>query len=355
MRRDSWGEAEGEREEERAIPAEDATVVIPVFAEGSFYGDRFRIERLLARGGMGAVYQATDLRLGTSVALKVLRRSSGKRDPELVARFEREIQILEGLEHPGIVSIHGSGVGTDGTPWLAMELLEGQTLREFVQQGGPLSLGQLVPIANAACQALQVAHEHGVVHRDLKPDNIFLPKAGGVRLLDFGLSVHADNTRLTGTGAIIGTPRYMSPEQIASARSADARTDIYAMGVILFEALAGCSPFTASDHGQLLGAILQGRREQLMTLRPELPSAVDRVLAKAMDRDPLARHGTALGLAEAFHRAAFDEGSSRPPLGSAAAPLRGSGKGRSPQLVWLVLLMLLGLATGAFGAYLLTR
>lgn len=282
----------------------EATVVTDAFSGGSFFGDRFRIDRTLGIGGMGSVYAATDFNGGEiRVALKVLKDKA--KDSERRLRFQREAQILQDVHHPGIVSIHAFGHAPDGTPWIAMELLDGETLRERVNRFGPMEPDEVAPLLSAAADALGAAHAKGVIHRDLKPDNLYLPRRGAVlKILDFGLSLSIGAKKLTKTGSIIGTPRYMSPEQIASAHAADARTDVYALGVIAYEAMTGQSPFIASDHGQLLGAILQGRMEPLTTRRPDLPASLEAVLLKATAKDPADRFQTPQELAAAFADAA---------------------------------------------------
>ena len=281
---------------------EDATVIQGAFGDGSFFGDRFRIERLIARGGMGSVFEATDFFEDEAcVALKVLEpsRKPGSEERE---RFRREAEILSALQHPNIVRIHAFGHSLQGTPWLALEMLEGETLRERVQRKGPMEPYELVPILDQACSALEAAHARGVIHRDLKPDNLYLPASGAprVKLLDFGLSLVVGVAKLTQTGTVLGTPRYMSPEQIASAHKADGQTDVYALGVIVYEALAGQSPFQASDHGQLLGAILQGRQEPLINVRPDLAPEIGAVLQRATARSVEDRYRTPLDFARAF-------------------------------------------------------
>ncbi|MFW6023698.1 MAG: serine/threonine-protein kinase [Myxococcota bacterium] len=290
--------------DDAADPERDSRPSHPI-EPGASFGQRFRIEREIAGGGMGTVYHAIDLRNDRPVALKVLKKGRLP-DEEARQRFFREAEIMVSMDHPGIVRIRGFGQATDGTPWLAMELLDGETLLDKVRREGPQDIGELVPILSAACDALEAAHGQGVVHRDLKPENIFLPRAGQsrVKLLDFGLSLIAGSAKLTRTGTIIGTPRYMAPEQIRSARSADAKVDVYSLGVIVYEALAGASPFTASDHGQLLGAILTGRTRPLSELRPDLPPAVEGVIGRALQPEPADRYETAGELAEAFAAAA---------------------------------------------------
>lgn len=305
----------------------ETTIVTQAFSPGSFFGDRFRIERLLGVGGMGNVYEAVDLTNDRPVALKVLKKASAL-TAEAAERFRREAEILSAAKHPGIVGIHGFGQASDGTAWLAMELLVGETLRERVTREGAMSPLALVPILTAASDALTKAHSRGVVHRDLKPDHLFLPADGRfpVKVLDFGLSRAIGNKKLTRTGTVLGTPRYMSPEQIASAHASDGQSDVYALGVIVYEALSGQSPFVASDHGQLLGAILQGRIEPLEKVRPDLAPELGAVLARAMSKDREIRHKTPTEFADDFARAALlsarpsDAGSGgRPRFASRAA------------------------------------
>jgi eukaryotic-like serine/threonine-protein kinase len=289
---------------------EAPTRITHPFAPGAMFGERFQIVRELAVGGMGSVYHAVDLSTEQAVALKVMKRERTP-DQEALQRFRREAEILASMDHPGIVRIRDFGHVADGRPWLAMELLEGETLLDRVQREGPQDPHRLLAIMTATCDALEAAHARGVVHRDLKPENIFLPSGGEtrVKVLDFGLSQLAGAAKLTRTGAILGTPRYMAPEQIKSARSADARVDVYAMGIIAYEGLAGTSPFTASDHGQLLGAILTGRRRPLTEVRPELPVALEEALSRALDPDPDQRFATAGDLSRALTSAV---GSPRP-------------------------------------------
>ena len=273
-------------------------------APGTEVAGRFRIEDRVGAGAMGEVYRATELASGAPIALKVLIK--GRKDAALRERFEREQAILEAIDHPSIVDYRGHGLARDGeVPWLAMELLEGETLRERVERRGRLDPEELVPIAVACSSALEAAHEAGVVHRDLKPDHIFLPRTGpAAKLLDFGLSLSATAKKLTATGMVIGTPRYMAPEQIASAHTAGAAVDVYALGVVLYEALVGDSPFAASDHGQLLGAILQGRVDPLTEHRPDLNPDFELVIAKAMAPQPEHRYDRPMRLAADFAAAA---------------------------------------------------
>lgn len=279
---------------------EEATVLMEALASGSFFADRFRVGAALGTGAMGRVVQAHDLVIGTDVALKVLHRERA-RDPETIERFRREAAILESIGHPGIVRVLAMGAAADGTPWLALELLRGMTLKERLR-GGPMHPHEVVPILNTICDALAAAHIRGVVHRDLKPENVLLVAGGEppCKILDFGLSRFTASKTLTRTGSILGTPRYMAPEQIKSARDADLRVDVFSVGVLLYEMLAGRSPYPAEDLGQLLGCVLEGRTVPLVQVRPDLPPTVSAVIERAMARDPAQRFQTAGAIAEAY-------------------------------------------------------
>ncbi len=340
---------------------DDRTEVVVPFSPGSFFGERFRIEEPLGAGAMGTVFRATDLEKNEDVALKVLLKR--RHDQELRERFAREAEILRRITHPAIVGIRGFGHTADGqVPWLAMELIGGETLGARLRRAGRFDPEQLVPIVRAIADALETAHAHGVVHRDLKPDHIFLvpdDPASVVRIVDFGLSRTVTARKLTKTGSVLGTPRYMAPELLASARNAAPASDIYALGVIVYEALVGRSPFAASDHGQLLGAILQGRRQPVAEYRTELGPLVDEVLDRAMAREPGDRFNTPLEFAEAFAQATGVRGS-LPPRLSLPDGARATPTPERPRPRWVrYLLMLLAACTmaGIGGAvtYLLLR
>jgi len=284
---------------------DEPTTVMAPFSQGAVFAERFCIQKSLGVGGMGTVYEATDLsKEGEAIALKVLKKAK-LMDGEAQQRFRREAEILASINHPGIVQIKGFGQARDGTPWIAMERLHGETLRQRVEREGALSPAQLVPILYAVAEPLTEAHATGIVHRDLKPDNIFLSSdvAAPVKILDFGLSTSLSSKKLTRTGTVIGTPRYMSPEQIASAHASDGQADVYALGVIVYEALTGQSPFVASDHGQLLGAILTGRVEPLHSVLPDIRPEIEEVVLRAIARSTDERYRTPSEFARAFARA----------------------------------------------------
>jgi serine/threonine-protein kinase len=275
-------------------------------AERSWTGvevDGILVEEVIGAGGMGTVYRARSLRDGQRLAVKFLSPSLAA-EPELLARFSREVALLEKLDHPGIVKVRGHGQ-TQDVPWFAMDLVDGPTLAARLDQG-PLTLTEVQAIFSSLLEALAHAHAQGVVHRDLKPANVLLA-SDGARLADFGIA-HLDlqagsrKTQLTRTAAILGTFSYMSPEQRAG-RSVDARSDLYSIGVMLYEALAGQRP--------------EGAFSPLHRLRPEVPSRVDPLILRLLRPDPAARVPTALQARRALARA-FARSLRRPALWTTA-------------------------------------
>lgn len=261
---------------------------------------RYEIKALLGQGGMGAVYRAADTSLGRDVALKVLDPLVAG-DPERVHRFLQEARAASALNHPNIIAIHEAG-DSDGTRFIATELVEGRTLRELIQEG-PLPVTDALAIASQAASALAAAHAAGIVHRDVKPENIMVRPDGYVKVLDFGLaklsdpsasganpSLDAAQTMLqTTAGVIMGTVAYMSPEQ-ARALRVDVRTDCYSLGAVLFEMLTGRQPFTGATGTDVMVAILE-REAPLDVLRREgLPPQLVWVVAKALEKNPDLRH-----------------------------------------------------------------
>jgi len=278
----------------------DTTLRLSGFKKGAFFGERYRIEALLGQGAMGKVFRATDTAEDRLVAVKVLHPELAKKDTVL-ERFRREAEILRGLGHRGIVRVLDAGQTSDAMEYLVMELLEGRNLKQRLQEDGPMSVDDLLPLLVQVCDALGAAHEQGVVHRDLKPENLFLiDDDAKVKVVDFGLGRMLTDKRMTKTGMMLGTPRYMAPEQIRSAKDADARTDQYALGIICHESLAGASPFPAGDPGQLLGCVMEGRILKLEDERPSVPPNVAAVIRRAMSKDPRDRFATIGAFVEVY-------------------------------------------------------
>ena len=198
------------------------------------------IQALIGRGGMGAVYRGHQERLDRPVAVKILPPQEGQ-DPDLVTRFLREARTLAKLNHPGIVTVHDYGQ-EGGLAWMVMELVDGANLRQ-VMQTGRLSAGEILTLIPRLCDALQYAHDHGVIHRDLKPENILLDARGWPKIADFGLAKrNAGADDLTDTGQVLGSLKYMAPEQLEGSASVDHRADLYALGVMIYEMLTGSLP-----------------------------------------------------------------------------------------------------------------
>lgn len=276
--------------------------------EGEWITDHFQVKGRLGSGGMSDVLLATDRRTGGEVAVKLLRPEFAL-DDEAVKRLDREAEVLRTVQHPAIVRIESYGTLRDGRTFLAMERLHGRTLGARIREGA-MPLDEVSTILDSIAEGLDAAHALGVIHRDLKPDNVFLLASGEgspVKLLDFGISKVFGADRLTRTGQVLGTPRYMAPEQLTGERDLDARVDVYALGVILYEALTGRPPYVASDPSELVVAILQSRVAPLRSLRPDLPDGVEAVVRKAMASAREQRFGSAGALRAALRQAA-DEG-----------------------------------------------
>ena len=269
----------------RAPMVERAQTPAPVVV-GMVLLDRFRLDATLGSGGMAEVFRATDLHTGRGVAVKVLRGSL-ESSPEAIQRFRREGEVLVRLKNPAIVAADSVGALADGRLYIVMELLEGETLGARLKRG-PIGPAELAPIVAGCAAALAAAHAAGVVHRDLKPDNVFLSRRSDgslqLKLLDFGVSKVFNGEKLTQTGQVLGTPRYMSPEQLGAEPEVDHRVDVYSLGVILYEALSGRSPFLASTPTDLIVAILHGKTVPLRSVRPDVSPAW---MASRMSHQPV--------------------------------------------------------------------
>ena len=259
--------------------------------EGETLGGKYRLEALLGAGGMGEVYRAENIGLGRVVAIKVLREEHAE-SAEVVARFLREARAANIVRHPNVVDVLDIGEAEDGTPFIVQELLVGEDLAAYAHaRGGRLTVDDALAIMIPAIDAVAFAHARGVIHRDLKPENIFLARdASGTRvtkLLDFGISriMTAEEQRMTATGMSIGTPAYMSPEQIRADKIVDARTDVWSIGVILHEVLAGALPFQSDSHTGLFVKIVTELPIPLVDVVPiaprELAVVVERCLRAA--------------------------------------------------------------------------
>lgn len=279
---------------------------------GATVADKYRIEALLGRGGMGSVYRATHTGIGKRVALKFLDIAVA-RDRDSVLRFQREAEAASAVESAHIVHIFDSGQAPSGAPFLVMELLTGEDLRSLLVRQGKLPLDQALHVASQVLRGLARAHAAGIVHRDLKPDNVFLCRHDDdpmfVKLVDFGISKVAkrdDENALTRRGTVLGTASYMSPEQAQAFADIDGRTDLFSLGAILFEMLAGRPPHTGPAYEPILIDICTKDAPDIRRFAPDVPEAVAQVIAKALARDRDARYPSASDLHDALALAAPD-------------------------------------------------
>lgn len=247
----------------------------------------YRLLREVGRGGLGMVYLAVDTRLGRQVALKFLP-ASRTADPEARARFQREARAASALDHPHICTIYEIGESEAADPYIAMAYVDGETLKERIARG-PLPLSDAIDFAIQTARGLAYAHDHGIVHRDVKPANLIVTRAGQVEIVDFGLAKWKGASTLTREGVTLGTVSYMSPEQI-QAKEVDHRTDIWALGVVLYEMITGRPPFRGENEQSRTYAILNQDPQPLTALRADVPLALEPVLAKALAKDAERRY-----------------------------------------------------------------
>jgi eukaryotic-like serine/threonine-protein kinase len=271
-----------------AIPQPGSTL----YAPGSLFGTRYRIERLLGQGGMGAVYKAYDYELNRTVAIKLVRPEFGA-DPDTMARFKQELLLASRVSHKNILRIHDLG-DWNGIKFITMAFVEGTDLAGLLRKEGPLSLELALKLTRALCAALEAAHAEGVMHRDLKPQNILIDHSGTPYIVDFGLAklVQSEATAMTRTGLIMGTPRYMSPEQAVGAE-VDHRSDLYSLGLILFEMFTGSLPFSGDSALQLMFQRVHNAPRDPREVKPDLPDYIAQIILKCLQKDPATRYQSA--------------------------------------------------------------
>lgn len=260
-----------------------------LYAPGSLFGTRYRIERLLGQGGMGAVYKAYDSELNRMVAIKLVRPEFGA-DPDTMARFKQELLLASRVSHKNILRIHDLG-DWNGLKFITMAFVEGSDLAGLLRKEGPLGIGRALKLARALCAALEAAHAEGVMHRDLKPQNILIDLSDTPYIVDFGLAklVQSEATAMTRTGLIMGTPRYMSPEQAVGAE-VDHRSDLYSLGLILYEMFTGSLPFRGDSALQLMFQRVNQAPRDPREVNPDLPDYIARIILKCLQKDPAARY-----------------------------------------------------------------
>jgi eukaryotic-like serine/threonine-protein kinase len=280
--------------------------------------ERFILERELGQGGMARVYLATDTVLQRQIALKVLTPEMGT-DAGNVARFLREARASSRLDHPNIVPVQDTGEA-NGYHYIAMQYVEGRSLRQCLGDG-PLAPKEASAIVSQVAAALDCAHEHGVMHRDIKPENILIDASGAALLTDFGIASAADEMSVTVTGNVVGTPVYMSPEQLRG-EPATPRAEIYSLGILAYELLTGTTPFAGRPAYAIMLAHLNETPQQVSGSRPDLPAAVSMTVDRALSKDPGERFSSAGEFAEQFTRALAAApdvtAAARPPVAVAA-------------------------------------
>jgi serine/threonine-protein kinase len=280
---------------------------------GEVIGGKYKIERLIGKGAMGAVFAARHELLQKQVAIKLMTEEHAS-TPQAVTRFFNEARAAAGIEGEHVARVLDVGQLEDGAPFMAIELLEGADLSQVLEKRGPLPVLEVVDWILQALEALAEAHSLGIVHRDLKPANLFLARRRDgtslVKVLDFGISKQPPATpavpSITATRALLGSPMYMAPEQLRSARAVDARADIWAIGVVLYELIAGRLPFQAENVAELFVAVLEHTPLPLQTLRADVPDGLQEVVMRCLSKETAERYENVADLAEALQR--FAEG-----------------------------------------------
>ena len=264
---------------------------------GSVLGGRYRLVELLGQGGMATIFRATDSQLGRDVAVKILRPEYG-RDPDFVARFRLEATSVASLNSPNIVVVHDFGMDESG-PFIVMDYVDGEDLATLLRRTGPLPPAQSARIAAEVARALAAAHSRGIIHRDIKPGNILLAQNGRVLVTDFGIARAISEAQMTLPGTTLGSVQYMSPEQ-ARGETATERSDIYALGVVLFEMLAGRRPFEGDSAAAIAMARLTPPVPMPSVYRAGIPPVLEAICRKAMAIEPGERFHSAQAMADAL-------------------------------------------------------
>lgn len=280
---------------------------------GRTLAGKYRVDEVISEGGMGTVYRATHILMDKRVAIKVLHPALAA-DNIIVARFSREARAASRISHPHAINVTDFGESEDGIVFLVMEFLRGRTLKEVIKDSGPLELSRVVEIMRQVCGALEAAHDENVVHRDLKSDNIMLidvAEGDWVKVLDFGIAKIQEpagqDPGLTSPDLVIGTPQYMSPEQCSQTSEIDARSDVYSLGIILYELLVGHVPFTGDSATTIMFKHLQEAPPDLQKDRDDLSSEVAEVVTRALAKKPEDRFQTVRDLRKSLTLAAENE------------------------------------------------
>jgi serine/threonine-protein kinase len=279
-----------------ATPVPQGSVLAMALVPGQKIGERYTIERELGRGGMGAVYLATDGKLSERVALKIINAGYG--DPAAIDRFRREVAAARKVTHPNVIRIHDL-VEDGGMVLLSMEYVDGMTLAQYLGRVGALRVDEGRFVVGQVCDGVAAAHTAGVVHRDLKPGNVLLDHEKRVKVIDFGLAKATFMHGMTATGLIIGTPEYMAPEQVKGLPQ-DARTDVYALGALAYHVFVGRPPFAGETPIAIGFAQVSEAPRPPRELRADLPESIEKAILQALEKDPGKRFGDAAELKRAL-------------------------------------------------------
>ncbi|MGA8621165.1 MAG: protein kinase, partial [Candidatus Sulfotelmatobacter sp.] len=270
-----------------------ALVTVSRLRVGMVLGGRYEILQMLGEGGMGAVYKAMDRELDRPVALKLIRPELAA-NPSILARFKQELLLAHQVTHKNVIRIYDLG-DADGVKFITMEFVEGQDLRALIHERKKFSPEEAMEIIQQVCRALEAAHNVGVIHRDLKPQNIMRDKSGRILVMDFGLARTMEGDGMTQTGALVGTMEYMSPEQ-ALAKDLDQRSDLFTVGLILYELLTGVTPFRAESA---VASLIKRNSERAIPVSDhdgKIPRSLSNIVSKSLERDPNLRYQTATEL-----------------------------------------------------------
>ncbi|MDJ0761964.1 MAG: serine/threonine-protein kinase [Myxococcota bacterium] len=273
---------------------------------GQILDNRFRLLQLLGEGGMGSVYLGQHTVIGRDVAVKFLRAELAQ-DEEMIKRFFREAQAAAAIKHKSIIDVFDVGVAPWGEPYLVMEYLEGESLSAVLQRTGPIDVGAVCAIMESVLSALGAAHDKGIVHRDIKPENIFIVQVPDgppmIKLIDFGISKFTqgvDQTKLTRTGELLGTPTYMAPEQARGTSDIKMSADLYALGIVLYEMLTGELPFTGENYNAIIVNILTTEARPPREAYPDFPIEAEGIVLRAIHKDPEYRYQSAQEMLDAL-------------------------------------------------------
>ena len=274
----------------------------PQLEPGQLLANRYEIKRVLGAGGMGMVYKATDMELGETVAIKTLRPEMMDMDPAALDRFRSEIRLARKISHRNVVRTHDIGE-SGGLYFITMEYVEGSTLKDLIIARGRLPAPAVIAIGKQLCRALEVAHEAGVIHRDIKPQNMVVEADGVLKVMDFGIArLQSRSEGHTQAGMVVGTPEYMSPEQLRG-DELDARADLYSAGVVLYESLTGKLPHIADTPGALIGKVLSESPAPPRASVAEVSPALSAVIMQTLSKNREERPRTALDFLALLERA----------------------------------------------------